>query len=405
MACLFRVNAGMKILFFHIPNLGMYHAIEPILLELQARGHQVIHYNEPGFRQYVQGAPFSFIGYSNYEGYFPNRFHASMNLYELGLLLLETAEHTVDFVETEVLRESPDLILHSKFTAAPKIVARKHGIPAACLTNGFVLDPRTILDAERKKRSAVAMSNVSSFLRFQRRAARFYGQHLDDSSNIDDIFVNDEALHLVLGLEMLQPARSSLSSRCSFVGPTVRIEEYSKSYELIYVSLGSVFVDNKAFFQTCIEVLGMLGRRAIISLSGHFSPKDFGQVPDNVELCHFVHQTDVLQKASVFVTHGGDSSVSEAIYCETPMVVVPQIPEQLLRAQQIQGLMLGKYIDPTDLTVELLRCTLAEVLENPLFRNNVRTFKDSFPKIPSAVTACNEIEEFALKNGKRLVNQ
>jgi MGT family glycosyltransferase len=395
----------MKILFFHIPNLGMYHAIEPILLELQERGHQVIHYNEPGFRQYVQNAPFNFIAYNNYEGYFPNKFHSSMNLYELGLLLLETAEHTVDFLEAEVLRQSPDLILHSKFTAAPKIIAKKHGIPAACLTNGFVLDPRTILDAEKKKRSPVDMSNVSSFLRFQKRAKRFYGQYLNGNSDPGDIFVNDEALHLVLGVEMLQPAGSNLSSRCNFVGPTVRMEKYSKSYELIYVSLGSVFVDNKAFFQTCIEALGMFGRRAIISLSGHFSPGDFGQVPGNVELRHFVHQTDVLQKAAVFVTHGGDSSVSEAIYCETPMVVVPQIPEQLLRAQQIQRLMLGKYIDPADLTVDVLRGAVAEVLENPLFRHNVQALKESLPKIPAAITACNQIEEFALKNGKRLVNQ
>jgi MGT family glycosyltransferase len=395
----------MKILFFHIPNLGMYHAIEPILLELQERGHQVIHYNEPGFRQYVQNAPFCFIAYSNYGGYFPNRFHSSMNLYELGLLLLETAEHTVDFVEAEVLRESPDLILHSKFTAAPKIVAKKHGIPAACLTNGFVLDPRTILDAEKEKRSPVDMSNVSSFLRFQKRAKRFYGQYLNGNSDAGDIFVNDEALHLVLGVEMLQPARSSLSSHCSFVGPTVRIEEYSKSYELIYASLGSVFVDNKAFFQMCIQALGTLGRRATISLSGHFSPAEFGDVPDNVELCDFVQQTNVLQKAAVFVTHGGDSSVSEAIYCETPMVVVPQIPEQALRAQQIQRRMLGRYLDPSDVTVDRLRCTVAEVLENPLFRHNVQALKESLPKIPAAITACNQIEEFALKNGKRLVNQ
>jgi len=328
-----------------------------------------------------------------------------MNLYELGLLLLETAEHTVDFVEAEVLRESPDLILHSKFTAAPKIVAKKHGIPAACLTNGFLLDPSTILGAEKKKRSPVDMSSVSSFLRFGKRAKRFYEQHPNGSTDAGDIFVNDEALHLVLGLEKLQPAQSSLSSHCSFVGPTVRMESYSKSYELIYVSLGSVFVDNKQFFQTCIEALRTLGKRAIISLSGHFSPEDFGDVPENVELRHFVQQTDVLQKAAVFVTHGGDSSVSEAIYCETPMVVVPQIPEQLLRAQQVQGLMLGKYIDPVDLTADLLRSTLVEVLENPLYRNNVQAFKDSLPKIPAAITACNQIEEFALKNGKRLVNQ
>ncbi len=385
----------MKILFFHLPNLGMYRAIEPILLELQERGHQVVHYNESGFRQYVQDAPFGFIAYKNYEGYFPNRFHSSMNLYELGLLLLETAEHTVDFVEAEVLRESPDLILHSKFTAAPKIVARKHGIPAACLTNGFLLDPTTILRAEKKKRSPVDMSSVSSFLRFRKRAKKFYEQNPSGSSDEGDIFVNDEALHLVLGLEMLQPARSSLSSHCSFVGPTVLLKKYSKSYELIYVSLGAVFVDNKDFFRTCIEALGMLGRRAIISLGGHFSPDDFGQVPDNVELRHFVQQTDVLQKASVFVTHGGDSSVSEAIYCETPMVVVPQIPEQLLRAQQVEELALGKYIDPADLTVDVLRCTLAEVLDNPLFRNNVQAFKNNLPNIPPAITACNQIEEFA----------
>jgi UDP:flavonoid glycosyltransferase YjiC (YdhE family) len=107
----------------------------------------------------------------------------------------------------------------------------------------------------------------------------------------------------------------------------------------------------------------------------------------------------------VFVTHGGDSSVSEAIYCETPMVVVPQIPEQLLRAQQIQELMLGKYIDPAALTVDVLRGAVAEVLENPLFRNNVQALKESLPKIPAAITACNQIEEFVLKNGKRLVNQ
>lgn len=395
----------MKILFFHIPNLGMYHAIEPILLELQKRGHQVSHYNEAGFFRYVQNAPFSFTSYNTYDGYFPSRFSSSMNLYELGLLLLETAEHTVDFVEAEVLRESPDLILHSKFTAAPKIVAKKYGVPAACLTNGFVLDPRTILDAEREKRSAVDMSNVSSFLRFQKRAKRFYSQYLNGSSDTGDIFANDEALHLVLGLEKLQPAPSSLFSHCNFVGPTVWIEEYSKSYELIYASLGAVFVDNKAFFQTCIQALGTLGRRAIISLGGHFSPAEFGDVPANVELCDFVQQTDVLQKAAVFVTHGGDSSVSEAIYCETPMVVVPQIPEQVLRAQQIQRQMLGRHLDPGEMTVDRLRCTVTEVLENPLFRRNVQALKQSLPKIPAAITACDQIEEFALKNGKKLVTQ
>lgn len=395
----------MKILFFHVPSLGMYHAIEPILLELRARGHRVIHYNEAGFSRYARNVPVDFAPYDSYQGYFPNTFNSAMNLYELGLLLLETAEHMADFVEAAVLRESPDLILHSKFMAAPKAIANKYGIPAVCLTTGFVFHPRTILDEEKKKRSPVDMSSVSSFLRFRKRAKRFYDKYLTDAADADDIFVNDETLNLVLSFEMFQPARESLSSHCRFVGPTVRVEGYSKSYESIYVSLGSVFVDNRAFFDTCIQALGPLGRRAVISLSGCFSPEDFDNVPGNIELYRFVRQTDVLQHAAVFITHGGDQSVSEAIYCETPMVVVPQIPEQLLRARQVQRMMMGRYIDSGYLTADLLRSAVAEVLENGAFRQNVQAWKAGLPDVPPAVTACDQIEEVALKVGKRLVNE
>jgi MGT family glycosyltransferase len=384
----------MKILFFHLPNLGMYHAIEPILVELVRRGHQVIHYNEAGFRQYIENTQIRFIPYRSYRGYFPTVFRNTINLDELGLLLLETAEHILDFVEKEVLSESPDLILHSKFMAAPKAVARKHGIPAVCLTNGTVLYPRTLREGKRE-RATPDMSSVSSLLRFRRRARNFYVAYLKDTVDPDDIFVNDEALNLVLALEAFQPRRESLPAHCRFVGPTVQIDQYSKSYELIYASLGSVFADNPKFFDTCIQAFRAIGRRAVISLSDRFSPMDFDNVPDHIELCRFVRQKQLLQRAAVFVTHGGDNSVAEAIYCETPMIVVPQILEQSLRARQIERLMLGISIDPADLTVAALRSAVECMLENHVFRRNVQALKDSLPRVPPALTACDEIEKFA----------
>jgi MGT family glycosyltransferase len=393
----------MKILFFHIPSLGMYHAIEPILVELGRRGHQVIHYNEAGFRQYIENTHIRFTPYRSYQGYFPSVFRTTMDLHELGLLLLETAEHMMGFVEDEVLSESPDLILHSKFMAAPKAVARKHGIPAACLTNGTVFHPRTLREG-KSDQSAPDMSIVSSLLRFRRRAKSFYGTYMKDNVNPDDIFVNDEALNLVLALEAFQPGRGSLSAHCRFVGPTVHVDQYSKSYDLIYASLGSVFADNPSFFETCIQAFGTLGRRAVISLSDRLSPRDFEYVPDNIELCRFVRQKQVLQQAAVFVTHGGDNSVAEAIYCATPMIVVPQILEQTLRARQIERLMLGRHIDPANLTVATLRSAVEDLLDNPVFRRNVQAMKDSLPKVPPALTACDEIEKFASRgsNGDEL---
>jgi MGT family glycosyltransferase len=384
----------MKILFFHIPSLGMYHAIEPILVELGRRGHQVIHYNEAGFRQYIENKHIRFTPYRSYEGYFPNVFRNTTNLYELGLRLLETAEHMMGFVEEEVLGESPDLILHSKFMAAPKAVARKHGIPAACLTTGTVFHPGTLHEG-KSDRSAPDMSSVSSLLRFKRRARAFYGAYMKDNVDQDDIFVNDEALNLVLALEAFQPGRETLPAHCRFVGPTVHVDQYSKSYDLIYASLGSIFADNPSFFETCIQTFGALGRSAVISLSDRLSPRDFNNVPDNIELRQFVRQKEVLQRAAVFVTHGGDNSVAEAIYCETPMVVVPQILEQSLRARHIERLMLGRHINPVDLTVAVLRSAVEDLLNNHVFRRNVQAMKDSLPRVSSALTACDEIEKFA----------
>jgi MGT family glycosyltransferase len=384
----------MKILFFHLPNLGMYHAIEPILVELERRGHQVIHYNEAGFQKYIENTQIRFIPYRSYRGYFPAVFRNTINLDEFGLLLLETAEHLMGVVEEEVLGETPDLILHSKFMAAPKAVARKHGISAACLTNGTVLHPGAFREG-KPGRSTPDMSRVSSLLRFRRMARSFYGTYMKGNVDPDDIFVNDEALNLVLALEAFQPGRDSLPAHCRFVGPTVHVDQYSKSYDLIYASLGSVFVDNPSFFETCIQAFGTLGRRAVISLSDRFSPSDFDNVPDNIELRRFVRQKEVLQRAAVFVTHGGDNSVAEAIYCETPMVVVPQILEQSLRARQIERLMLGRHIDPADLTVASLRSAVEDLLDNHVFKRNAQAMKDSLPGVPSALAACDEIEKFA----------
>jgi MGT family glycosyltransferase len=221
---------------------------------------------------------------------------------------------------------------------------------------------------------------------------------MKDNVDPDDIFVNDEALNLVLALEAFQPGREKLPAHCRFIGPTVHADQYSKSYDLIYASLGSVFVDNRSFFETCIQAFGTLGRRVVISLSDRFSPGDFDNVPDNIELRRFVRQKEVLQRAAVFVTHGGGNSFAEAIYYATPMVVVPQIPEQSLRARQIERLRLGRHVDLADLTVATLRSAVEDLLDNHVFRRNVQAMKDSLPRVPPAMTACDEIEKFASRN-------
>jgi len=382
----------MKALFFHIPSLGQYNPIEPILTELMRRGHTVIHYNAPDFRCYTTDPGICFTPYKDYQGFDPRLLTRGMSVYDLGLLLIETAEHTVHFVESEVLRESPDVILHSKFAAAPKVIARKHRIPAVCLTTGYVFHPTTVLDRGAKK-AYPSLANVASLWRFKKKAKKFYDQFLEKETDENDMFINEESLNLVLGLERFQPKTDNFSPHCEFIGPTMHAINYSKTYDLIYASLGSIFVSDVDFFEICIRALGGVGRRAVISLSDRCSPAEFAGVPANVDLVSFVRQTEVLQRTAVFITHGGATSVYEAIHCETPMIAIPQTPEQLFYAREIEGLMLGKCIERQDLTVPVLMSAVLELLNNERFRRNVQEFKKTLPSVPAALSACHRIEQ------------
>src|SRR5262249_45949879 len=114
-------------------------------------------------------------------------------------------------------------------------------------------------------------------------------------------------------------------------------------------------------------------------------------------LASFVAQRDILQQAALFVTHGGGNSVYEAIYCATPMIVVPQITEQQIYARQIERIGLGKSIATEDLTAPLLRSTVMDALTDDRLRRNAEALKETLPKIPPAIPACDRIEAIAVK--------
>ena len=103
-------------------------------------------------------------------------------------------------------------------------------------------------------------------------------------------------------------------------------------------------------------------------------------------------QKTLLQQAALFITHGGGNSVYEAIYCATPMIVIPQIAEQRVFARHIVSLGLGRMIEPRELTPQLLRTTVMEVLESEELKRNVLAAKAALPTIPAAVTACASLE-------------
>ncbi len=90
----------------------------------------------------------------------------------------------------------------------------------------------------------------------------------------------------------------------------------------------------------------------LLSIGARVDLGALGQIPENIVVCRSVPQLDVLQRARLFVTHGGANSVHEALYYRVPLVLVPQMFEQEMNARQVVVNGAGICLDRAALTPE-----------------------------------------------------
>ncbi len=110
--------------------------------------------------------------------------------------------------------------------------------------------------------------------------------------------------------------------------------------ELVYVSLGTLFEDRPAFFRAAAHSLARPGRRVVLSV-GRIAPQALGTLPAGVTAHAHVDQLAVLRRADLFVTHGGFNSVQEGLVAGVPLLVFPQMQEQVLNADRVAELGAG----------------------------------------------------------------
>jgi len=136
-----------------------------------------------------------------------------------------------------------------------------------------------------------------------------------------------------------------------FVGPMVELERRDMLYDaayldlmldmeiksslanepekpIIYCSLGTLNVSwykhSEKFFNILIDAFKQNNKyELLISVGTDIKPEVFGDVPDNVHIFQLVPQIDILERASLMITHGGINSINECIVSGVPMIVYP----------------------------------------------------------------------------------
>ncbi|KAK4317929.1 hypothetical protein Pmani_011037 [Petrolisthes manimaculis] len=107
-----------------------------------------------------------------------------------------------------------------------------------------------------------------------------------------------------------------------------------------------------------------------------FDPAFLDHVPHNVLVLDWIPQRDILADPNtvLFVTHGGSSSVGEAVYYGVPMVVMPIFADQGDNSRRVVDRGLGVQVDKTEITQHNVLAALNTVLGDDKFRQTAKKF-------------------------------
>ena len=179
------------------------------------------------------------------------------------------------------------------------------------------------------------------------RLGRKYGF----KTNLLRTLMNKQKLNILSYSRSLQIGGAGFDQSYFFLGPTAIQRPHisqgepalnrAKGRQIIYVSLGTIFNQNEAFYQRLIAELANSEYFVLIANSAHAGMPIFRRLPSNMWVCQRVDQRAVLQEASLFITASGNNSVAEAIYYGVPCLLAPQQGEQELTAKRMTALGFG----------------------------------------------------------------
>ena len=192
---------------------------------------------------------------------------------------------------------------------------------------------------------------------------------------------NPPDCNLVYTLRSFQPfAEDFPEEQFHFIGPSV----YDRKEEdfpilpkpVICISLGTILKGAEKFFHACVDAFQNENVTVVMSVGRRFDISKLGKLPENFIVQNQIPQVSVLKQASLFITHGGMNSVSEAMVYGVPMVMIPFVSDQPVNARQVENQGLGRVLDYKSVTAEILKEAAFAVMEDPQIRENLRKIQE-----------------------------
>jgi len=383
-----------KIVFFCIPAHGHTNPTLGVVSELVLRGHQVWYYSYNIMREKIESTGAKFISCDDYDKELKLSAKASVRLGKDPAFSVKVLTDTTlaldDKVCSRMAELKPDCIVADSMAMWGKAVALKLGIPFVSSTTTFAFN---------KYSAKIMKQGIGDLLKMLISMPKISGQvkRLKEKGypvkSVLDIIGNDDKTHtIVYTSPEFQPYSETFSKKYAFVGPSVRTsnEEIEKKRDkMVYISMGTVNNDMMPFYKSCVSAFADTDYQVIMSVGNLVSIEDFGKLPENVSVFEYVDQIAVLKQADIFVSHSGMNSVSESLYFEVPLVMLPQTAEQKGVARRV--LELGAGIRPKKPDGASVLSAVNEIFSNSAYRQNAVKISEGFKNSPGAKGAADKI--------------
>jgi len=202
-----------------------------------------------------------------------------------------------------------------------------------------------------------------------------------------------ELLLLNYPAELSPPERTAQLPAHEFLGSAVRDEPADEQVDgwlassdepFVYVSFGSFLSVRSDVLERVASALKAAGVRAAIA-TGSTDAEALGPVPEGWLVRGFLPQVTLLRRAAAAVTHGGNNSVTEAMTCGVPLVVLPFSTDQFAGAEAIERSGFGVALAPNTASVDELRAAIVTVLEQS--RAGLTALADALTQTPGRARA------------------
>jgi len=179
--------------------------------------------------------------------------------------------------------------------------------------------------------------------------------------------------------------------------------EKLKGKPLIYASMGSVLGSKQEIFKFIAEACNGLDAQLVISLGGSANPESLQGLPGNPLVVGYAPQLELLQKATLTITHAGMNTTLESLSNGVPMVTIPIANDQPGVAARVAWTGAGEAVPLKRVNVPRLRTAIQKVLTEDSYKKNALKLQEAIKQAGGVSRAINIVEQ-AVSTGKPVLS-